>query len=103
MGDLILIDFNNFHSSILDFCSDNEEDILDDNIILKMQKKGYCFSNIPPTRIKYGLAELRIYKTQGRHEESNQISLSTINKCPICKQIQEQEEIDYKVETSDSE
>ena len=103
MSNLIILDRHNVHSSILDFCSDNEEDILDDNIILKMQKKGYMFSLIPPTILKRILASLRIYKTQGTHEESNIISMSTFNICPMCKQIQEQEEIDYKVETSDSE
>ena len=104
MSKIIQVDLNNFHSSVRFFCSENNIDICDNNIIDEMILKGYSFICIPPSRIKRGLAELRYKMTNGDHTESLQIIR---DKCPYCEnkeqlEIEEEEELNLN-NSSDSE
>ena len=93
---------DNFHSEIEEFCSQNSLDICDNDIIIKMMISGYSFANIPPSRVKLGLAELRINHTKGGHKESSAIIMNFLNPCPYCQKIEEKDEEDYNID-SDSE
>lgn len=97
-----IIEPDNFHSEIENFCSQNSLDICENDIIIKMMISGYSFANIPPSRIKRGLAELRVNHTKGGHKESLDIIMNFLNPCPYCQKIEEKEEEDYNID-SDSE
>ena len=94
-----LVDINNFCIKVENFSIENNIDICDEEFILKMIKKGYCFLQISPLQIKRGLAESRIRLTNGNHKESVSIVNSWLKPCHLC----EKEEDEYKQYTSDSE
>ena len=101
----MIVEIDNFRFSIKDFCSKNNFNVCDEDIILKMIKNGYSFINIPPSKIKFGLAEIRFVETNGLHKESNVIIMSKMKPCPICKKIEdeeeEEEEEEYNSDSSD--
>lgn len=90
---------DNFHSEIEKFCEQNSLDICDNDIIIKMMISGYSFANIPPSRIKKGLAELRVHHTKGEHKESLDIIMNFLNPCPYCQKIEEKDEEDYNIDS----
>ena len=96
---MTIIEPSNFHSEIEKFCSQNSLDICDNDIIIKMIISGYSFVNIPPSRIKRGLAELRVNHTKGGHKESLAIIMNFLNPCPYCQKIEEKEEEDYNIDS----
>ena len=99
---MTIIEPSNFHSEIQKYCSENSLDICNNDIIIKMIISGYSFANIPPSRIKIGLAELRVRLTKGEHKESLDIIMNRLNPCPYCQKIEEKEEEDHNID-SDSE
>ena len=71
-----------------------------------MIKEGYCFLQIPPSKIKRGLAQSRFRLTNGKHKESISILNSGLKRCPLCEKVEQEEEEgdeEYKLHTSDSE
>ena len=101
---MTIIEPSNFHSEIQKYCSENSLDICENDIVIKMIISGYSFSNIPPSRIKRGLAELRVNYTKGGHKESVTIIMNCLNPCPYCQQLEEKEEEEYNMNSdSDSE
>jgi len=96
------IEISNFHSQIEDFCSENSLDVCDNEIMIKMIKKGYSFSNIPPSRIRRGFAELRIRSTNGNHKQSSLIIMNFLKPCPYCQKTEDEEDDEYNM-NSDSE
>jgi len=92
----------NFYSQVEYFCFKNNVDILDDNIIYKMIKEGYSFINIPPSRLKNSLAELRVMLFDGEHLESKIIIGDWFKLCPYCEKKQVLEGEDYNL-NNDSE
>ena len=97
-----IIELSNLLTEIEKFCEQNSLDVCDNEIINKMIQNGYSFLNIPPSRLKLGLAELRVMVTKGEHKESVSIIMNTLNPCPYCQKIEEKEEEDYNMD-SDSE
>lgn len=97
-----IIDISNFHSQVVNFCSEYSVDICDDEILTKMAENGYCVSSISPMKVKRGLAECRIWVTNGKHEESISIINSCLIPCPYCQKKEkeeEEEEEEYKIDT----
>jgi len=92
-----VIDISNFYSQVNKYCSEKSLDVCDDEIIIKMIKDGYSFSNIPPSRIKRGLAELRIMYSN--HEESKSIIMDGLKPCPHCEKIEEIECKEYNLDS----
>jgi len=93
-----LVDINNFSKTLQTFSIENNIDICDEDFILKMIKKGYCFINVSPSKIKYGLAESRIRMTNGNHKESVSIVNSWLIPCPLCEKVEKDEEEEYESE-----
>ena len=92
------IDPSNFNSKIETYCSENSLDVCDNDIIINMIKSGYSFVNMPPSRIKRGLAEVRIFSTNGNHKESVSIMKSLFKPCPYCQKTEEQEYEEYNMD-----
>tara|TARA_Y100000389_G_C17213248_1_gene389569 strand:+ start:180 stop:482 length:303 start_codon:yes stop_codon:yes gene_type:complete len=98
-----IIEISNFHTEIGRFCSQNSLDVCDSEIIIKMIKNGYSFVNIPPSKMKRGLAELRIVSTKGNHKESLIIIMNDLKPCPYCQKIEEKEDEEDEEYNMDSE
>ena len=99
-----LVNIKNFCIQVENFSIKNNVDICDEDFILKMIKEGYCFLQIPPSKIKNGLAQSRFRLTNGKHKESISILNSgLLKRCPLCEKIEQEEEEEYKLHTSDSE
>ena len=91
------IEIKNFHSEITKYCIKKSLDICDNEIIKKMIKDGYTFCNIPPSRVKRCLAELRIAHTNGTHKESLDIIMNELKPCPNCEKKEELEDEEYNL------
>jgi len=83
--DITNIKIDNFHNNIEKFCLINNYDVCDEDIIYKMMLKGYSFIEIPPSRVKKGLAELRYYHSNGNHIESKIIISKDWLLCSNCE------------------
>ena len=94
-----IIELSKFHTEIEKFCSQNSLDVCDNEIIIKMIQNGYSFVNIPPSKMKRGLAELRIMSTKGHHKESLIIIMNELKPCPYCQKIEDKEDEEYNMDS----